>query len=109
MPANDELPDWLRELRDQQVGSDFEPGDQTVPAEPAAPPPEAAPAPSEMDLLREKATAEPPVEEPPERRVPIISDLSPFQRFVLALLLFLNVSLLGCMFLIVLGKIALIR
>ena len=39
------------------------------------------------------------------RRIPVISDLTPIQRFLLALMLFLNVSVLGCLALLVLGKI----
>ncbi|MGB9776178.1 MAG: hypothetical protein ACPLYD_05000 [Anaerolineae bacterium] len=35
----------------------------------------------------------------------LIGTLSPFQRFVLALLLFLNVALLGCMCLVMTGRI----
>ncbi len=35
----------------------------------------------------------------------LIGMLSPFQRFVLALLLFLNVALLGCMCLVMTGRI----
>lgn len=59
--------------------------------------------------LRQKATAaQPPVE---ERRVkiPIVSQLKPVQRFVLALMLFLNVSVLGCLFLMVAGRISFVR
>ena len=40
------------------------------------------------------------------RRIPFISSLTPMQRFVLALMLFLNVSVLGCFALVALGKIA---
>lgn len=39
------------------------------------------------------------------RRIPFISSLSPMQRFVLALMLFLNVSVLGCFALLAFGKI----
>lgn len=35
----------------------------------------------------------------------LIGMLSPFQRFVLALLLFLNVALLGCMCLVMTGRV----
>ena len=41
--------------------------------------------------------------------IPIVSQLMPFQRFVLALMLFLNVSVLGCLFLMVMEKISLVR
>lgn len=39
------------------------------------------------------------------RRIPFISSLTPIQRFVLALMLFLNVSVLGCLALLAFGKI----
>jgi len=124
--TEDNLPDWLRQLRDQQMGTA---GAQ--PAEPAEPPglpepaksPELAPpaepgaqepqAPSGGDMfeeLRQKASvAPPPVEERPRLQIPIVSQLKPFQRFVLALMLFLNVSVLGCLFLMVAGKISFVR
>lgn len=40
------------------------------------------------------------------RRIPIISNLTPLQRFVLALMLFLNVSVLGCFALLISGRIS---
>jgi hypothetical protein len=113
MAENENLPDWLKQLRDQQMGPA-----PSQPAEPVAEPAgEGAPAPAtqaggganEFDALRERASAEPVVEEEPPRVIPIISDLSPFQRFVLALMVFLNVSVLGCLALMVLGKITLVR
>jgi hypothetical protein len=42
---------------------------------------------------------------PGGRRIPFISSLTPIQRFVLALMLFLNVSVLGCFALLAFGKI----
>lgn len=39
------------------------------------------------------------------RRIPFVSSLSPMQRFTLALMLFLNVSVLGCFALLAFGKI----
>jgi hypothetical protein len=120
MSEENNLPDWLKQLRDQQLGTT-----ETSPAEPAAfgepappaPPSFEEPAPaaeadsglSGLEALREKASVEPVVEEKPSREIPIISQLDPFQRFVLALMLFLNVSVLGCLFLMVLGKISLVR
>ncbi len=41
-----------------------------------------------------------------ERGLTLVNTLTPFQRFVLALMLFLNVSVLGCAALLVFGKIA---
>lgn len=112
MSENENLPDWLRQLRDQQMGA--------LQPEAAEPEPEegvletdAAPAPAAttdgFDTLREKASVEMPEPEPEERRIPILSELAPFQRFVLALMLFLNISVLGCLFLMVAGKIVLVR
>jgi hypothetical protein len=40
------------------------------------------------------------------RRIPFISDLTPVQRFILALMLFLNVSVLGCFALLAFGRIS---
>jgi len=120
MSEENNLPDWLKQLRDQQLGPTKAPPAETAefgqPVLPAAPPPE-EPAPpadergelSGLEVLREKASAEPMVEEKPQREIPIISQLNPFQRFVLALMLFLNISVLGCLFLLVLNKISFVR
>lgn len=119
MSQEDNLPDWLRQLRPQELGGPY--GQPAQPPPPAAwqepsgpePLPQEAPAPSptdELDALREIASvAPPPVEEPRRISVPIISQLTPFQRFVLALMLFLNVSVLGCLCLMVTEKISLVR
>jgi hypothetical protein len=111
MAENENLPDWLRQLRDQQMGPAPSQAAEPV-AEPEGegePATQAAGGANEFDALRERASAEPMVEEEPPRVIPIISDLSPFQRFVLALMVFLNVSVLGCLALMVLGKITLVR
>jgi hypothetical protein len=120
MSEENNLPDWLKQLRDQQLGPTEAPAAETAalgqPEPPAALPPE-EPAPpadergelSGLEALREKASAEPLVEEKPRRQIPLISQLNPFQRFVLALMLFLNISVLGCLFLLVLNKISLVR
>jgi hypothetical protein len=120
MSEENNLPDWLKQLRDQQLGATEAPPAEPVafgqPELPVAPPPEAPAPPAEekgelsgLEALREKASAEPMVEEKPRREIPIISQLNPFQRFVLALMLFLNISVLGCLFLMILGKISLVR
>lgn len=117
------LPDWLKQLRPQELGGPLGPAaEPTQPAawqaEPAPQPapepmPAAAPTPTSadsLDALREIASVElPPVEEPRRLNLPIIGQLTPFQRFVLALMLFLNVSVLGCLFLMVMEKISLVR
>ena len=111
MAENENLPDWLKQLRDQQMGPAPSELDEPL-AEPAvegAPVTPAAGGANEFDALRERASAEPVEEKEPPRVIPIISDLSPFQRFVLALMVFLNVSMLGCLALMVLGKITLVR
>jgi hypothetical protein len=120
MPEENNLPDWLKQLREQQLGATEgpppEPGAFGQPEPPVTPPPQ-EPAPpidergelSGLEALREKASAEPLVEDKPRREIPVISQLNPFQRFVLALMLFLNISVLGCLFLMVLGKISLVR
>ena len=120
MSAGDNLPDWLRQLRDQQLGATGaapppEPIPSAAPTMPAVSP-EPAESSAETQVgssadvfgeLREKASVELPEEKPAGPRIPIISQLKPFQRFILALLLFLNVGVLGCLGLVVLGKIAL--
>jgi len=117
MSEEENLPDWLKQLRDQQLGSaEAEPvapaqpaerTDQAAPAEEPPPPKQV----DELDALREIASAEPPPEEEPRRviNMPIINQLTPFQRFVLALMLFLNVSVLGCLFLLVTERISFAR
>jgi len=120
MSAGDNLPDWLRQLRDQQLGAaGVAPvGSTPVSAVPTVPDlPQAATlgvqetqvgsSSDGFGALREKASIEIPEEAPPGPQIPIISQLSPFQRFLLALLIFLNVSVLGCLGLMVLGKITL--
>ena len=120
MATEDNLPDWLRQLRDQQMGSaeaqpaepEPEPLELAEPAAPEAPvEPEAQPASNADGFgdLRQKASIEPPVEERPKVNIPIVSQLKPVQRFVLALMLFLNVGVLGCLFLMVAGKISFVR
>jgi hypothetical protein len=127
MPPGDNLPDWLRELRDQQLGmagtppaepaqptesarltAPTQPVELTEPVDQSAQETQAMSHVGEFDALREKASAEPLIEERPQRTLPIIGQLSPFQRFVLALMLFLNVSVLGLLFLMVAGKITLL-
>ena len=115
MSSDDNLPDWLRQLRDQQTGADAQPAPPPQPAQwetESQVEPEAVPSRGdELDALREIARAEPlpPVEEPRRLNIPILSQLTPLQRFVLALMLFLNVSVLGCLFLMVMGKISFVR
>jgi hypothetical protein len=118
-----DIPDWLKAMR---PGAGGEGPAKTSPPAPSAPmpsaPAEQAPAaaaplptePSEFDILREKATAMP-LEVEDERPFSnsaifqVVNSLKPQQRFILSLFLFLNVSLLGCFILMILGRISLVR
>ncbi len=115
-----EIPDWLRAMR-----PGAEPPPQEQPPEPPPPPPD-EPLPEEMaeeevadrliDSLRDQAAIDLPKEAPkarkPKRRMSggvslagSLTSLAPWQRMVLALLLFLNVLLLGLMCLVMAGRI----
>lgn len=113
------IPDWLKAMRPGAASEAPKPG-SPAPAAPApSAPAEQAPAapaqpPSEFDILREKATAAPlDIEE--ERPFAnsaifqVVNSLKPQQRFILSLFLFLNVSLLGCFILMILGRISFAR
>lgn len=56
---------------------------------------------------REKGLRKPSSMAPSGGPARLIGTLSPLQRFVLALLLFLNVALLGCMCLVMTGRVVL--
>ena len=118
MSDESNVPDWLKQLRPQEFG-----GPVSQPAQPE-PPASASWAAQDqvaeqvvpaaggtdgLDALREIASVEPPPEEPRRLDIPVINQLTPFQRFVLALMLFLNVSVLGCLFLMVTQKISFVR
>lgn len=118
MSDESNVPDWLKQLRPQEFGGPASPPAQPEPpasapwaaheqaAEQAAP---AAGGADGLDELRELASVEPPPEEPRRFNIPIINQLTPFQRFVLALMLFFNVSALGCLLLMVMQKISFVR
>jgi len=57
------------------------------------------------DGLREETWEEEEKREAPRGLAGVLLDLAPWQRFVLSLLLFLNVALLGCMCLVMAGRI----
>ena len=135
----EELPDWLAEMRDQQLGQQLE--DEPVPHEqivgdavggledqadvfqeqPAwadvfQEQPAQADVPEEQlgqgdildDLREQMALAEEEYE--PDEGSPLsraFSGLEPWQRFVLAVLLFLDVALCGCMALVMAGRVGL--
>lgn len=96
MPSGRDLPDWLRELTPQETDdagtAATTPGwlHEVPPEAPAAPPEPAAPRTSRRRRSRRSATG----------------GLQPWQRFVLALLLFLNVAIIGLLLLTMLGRIA---
>ncbi len=120
-PSEADIPDWLKAMRPGAASEAPKPSPppaapapsapaEQAPAAPAQPPAE----PSEFDILREKATAAPlDVEE--ERPfsnsaiLQVVNSLKPQQRFILSLFLFLNVSLLGCFILMILGRISFVR
>ncbi|HIE39484.1 MAG TPA: hypothetical protein EYH30_07380 [Anaerolineales bacterium] len=97
------IPDWLQSLREPP--SEGAPAPSGLPGEGPAPltPPEAM-----LDDLREQAL-EADLEEvrapPREGLAGMLQGLAPWQRFVLALLLFLDVALLGCMCLVMTGRV----
>lgn len=113
-----DIPDWLKAMRPRELGGappEAEPAEPepVVPEEPSVEKVEAAPPPSppsEFDLLREKAATQ--VEELEAEQaqgsaiVQVIRNLQPWQRFVLSLLIFMNVSTLGCFLLLVLERIS---
>lgn len=117
-----ELPDWLAEMRDQQLGQQLgeEPGprEQVVgdivgdlggQADQAEVLQDQTGRGDVLEDLREQmAQAEEDrgyVEKPSLSRA--FSGLQPWQRFVLAVLLFLDVALCGCMALVMAGRVGL--
>jgi hypothetical protein len=141
---NEQLPDWLVELRDQQIREQSEPQpplpeeqqeqidqaslaedlrtqmaraeEQMAEAETQAPfaeepaaPVEPAPPPDLLDDLREQMMMAEDVLEDEQRAssLQVLSALKPTQRLLLAVLLFLNVAICGCMILIMAGRVEL--
>lgn len=130
----EELPAWLAEMRDQQLGQLEEepspPGPATDDAasevrelpgamdwfnEQPSPPPEAAPPDQTeqvdvLDGLREQISLAEEEFGQEEEGTPLaraFSSLKSWQRFVLAILLFLDVALCGCMALLMAGRVGL--
>lgn len=89
----EDFPEWLRPLRETEPIADSQP---VFAGEPI------------LDELREEARG---ADLGTERRLPqgglrgMLQGLAPWQRFVLALLLFLDVALLGCMCLVMTGRV----
>jgi spore cortex formation protein SpoVR/YcgB (stage V sporulation) len=113
MAEGEQIPDWVTELRDQQQGQGEEPpiaeglGEQMGQADMVEEPQEQV---GEADVLEDLREQMAQVEEDFEydERPPLVrtfSNLEPWQRFVLAVLLFLNVALCGCMALAMAGRV----
>ncbi|MFQ6100737.1 MAG: hypothetical protein ACE5OS_05830 [Anaerolineae bacterium] len=109
----EELPDWLAEMRDQQLGQqpEKEPGPREQIAEDIVENLSGQAGQADvLEGLREQMiqTGEEigyGEERPPLARM--FSGLQPWQRFVLSVLLFLNVALCGCMALVMAGRVGL--
>jgi len=122
-----QIPDWLKSLRDEQmdegtpVSQPRQPQPQPQPQPPLQPQPQASPAgpvedlpshldqPDVMEDLREQMIQ---AEEAYERaeRPPLLQfflNLEPWKRLILAVLLFLDVALCGCMSLVMAGRVML--
>jgi len=84
--------DWLDRM---QWLADFEAEGEAPPEEPTEGP----------EKARRKRQGRPSSGAPSGGLAGLIGMLSPWQRFVLALLLFLNVALLGCMCLVMTGRV----
>jgi len=98
--ADEQAEDWLRRL-----GEPFGEGPPT-PDQPTLPPEPTLGGEALLDDLREQATDLGEIERPPSTGLGgMLLGLAPWQRFVLALLLFLNVALLGCMCLVMAGRV----
>ncbi|MCX7682967.1 MAG: hypothetical protein N2508_13545 [Anaerolineae bacterium] len=120
MMESGELPDWLAEIRDRQLSEQARQQPQWRPQrivddlqQPVSPQPaqesEAGPK-DELEGLREQliqASEEYYAQAEKGPFYKAILDLPPAQRFVLALMLFLNVAICGCLALLVTGRVAL--
>ena len=120
----DELPDWLAEMRDQQLGQQLEqesgPKREVIqnvgedlggPTDRQTEPPQDQEGPGDIlgDLREQMAQAEEELgyDEEKSSLARVFSGLQPQQRFVLAVLLFLDVALCGCMALVMAGRVGL--
>ncbi|MGD1992668.1 MAG: hypothetical protein PVI59_05685 [Anaerolineae bacterium] len=110
-----DIPDWLKELeppssRDMEAES-YEPeypefAEEEMGAAFEEPEEEGS---TLVDDLREQAIADEELQKPDQPSggvAAVFLGLTPMQRFILALLLFLDVALLGCMCLVMTGRIA---
>jgi hypothetical protein len=95
--AEQPSPDWLADLRKQQLGA--QPESQAAPPSLPEPPPGPAVRPDLLGDLREQIEL-PEEEARPRSSAGGLASLKPQQRFVLALLLFFEVALCGCVLLL---------
>ncbi len=129
-----DLPDWLAEMRDQQLGQQLEdepgPTEQAVEdimgglgeqadlgdvfqdqPDPAVAPPDQTSQGDVLEGLREQMVAQAAeVDLGHREKSPLtqpFSGLRPWQRFALVVLLFLDVALCGCMALVMAGRVGL--
>lgn len=122
----EEMPDWLAEMRDQQLGQQpgEEPGEEPVPREQVVGDivESLGGQADQADVLQDQTGQDDLLEGLREQmaqtegefeydeRPPLVhmfSSLEPWQRFVLAVLLFLDVALCGCMALVMAGRVML--
>lgn len=97
-----DMPDWLRELAVDRDQDDLEAELPSLELRPEAeePAPDAF-----VGELRDQFDAGPAVELADATRRPrTLAGMRPWQVFVLTLLLFLNIAVIGCLFLTVLGR-----
>ena len=117
----EDFPDWLRELAPEEAEDEDIPSRE--PPAPASPSPASAPVEEDDvsaagnddwdmlgDLRGEMEAEEAASEESKPRRKPSrrIAGLLPWQRFVLALLAFFDIAFVGFLFLVMLGRIAIL-
>jgi hypothetical protein len=119
MVENGQLPAWLAELRDEQLGEQLQeqpPIAEALPeqigqADVAEGPQEQVGPTDTLDDLREQMIQAEEEFEAEERQKTSLArsfqNLAPAQRLVLAILLFLNVAVCGCMGLVMAGRIVL--
>jgi len=117
MAQDGQIPDWLTGLRDQQQGEqpdDLPAFSQQPPIQPVQPESAEGAQPRRgradvMEDLREQMIQAEEAYEHAERRslVQFFLNLQPWQRLILAVLLFFDVALCGCMGLVMAGRVML--
>ncbi len=115
MAENEQLPAWLAELREQQLGEQLREqphaaeDQQMYQADSTPDSLEQTPKADMLDDLREQMIqAEEAFEAEEKRKTPLAQSLmrlAPGQRLLLAVLLFLDVAMCGCMALAMMGRV----